>query len=1187
MSLTISPGFAGRVANTDVSTPKKIKNQREQNDSTYKYSNRETNQHRQHKKFFAQKASPDQYSGAKKKSTLSFSARRPPTSNSNIWIIEKYNDHLKLDDDVIRATVGYIKHCDSMAIALSLAQNLTKCTGKTLKYDCGPYNACLSRALELCSFKELPVQVDEILAQMLRLKVNHNDITAINLLKIYKATKNHSEAQLLVLGKGTGQSYINVWKIDLNIKICNALMGVYGNLDEEQITGEIAQEIDDFVKTVLQRIAANKALESPDEQMLPDAITANNLLGVYKVRKNLSDAKLLVFGTGNIESIIDGWEIPLNNFIYCTLFGVCANLDEDQITEETEKEIDVIVDRVLKLMEGNKKLASPDEQMLPNAITAVNLLGVYKVRKKPSAAKLLVFGKGNIKSIIDSWEIPLNNFIYNALMSVFANLYEDQITEKTEKEIDDIVGRVLKLIEYNKALESPNEQMLPNEITAVNLLGVYKVRKNPSAAKFLVFGAGNMKSIIDSWGVLLTNKIYNALMGVFANLDEDQITEKTEKEIDDIVEKVLKLIKDNKKLASPNAQMLPDAITAVNLLGIYKIRKKPSAAKHLVLGLDSLIKRWGLPLNIKICNALLGVCANLDEDQITEEIKKEIDDIVEKVLKLIKDNKKLASPSAQMLPDEITAVNLLGVYKIRKKPSAAKLLFFGAGDKESIIDSWGIPLTNKICSALLGVYANLDEAQITEKTEKEIDDIVEKVLKLIKDNKKLESPNAQMLPDAITANNLLGVYKVRKNLSAAKLLVFGTGNMKSIIDSWEIPLNNFIYCTLFGVCANLDEDQITEETEKEIDVIVDRVLKLIKDNKKLESPNAQMLPNAITAVNLLGVYKIRKKTSAASLLVLGPGSIIKRWKVPLNNKICCAFLGVFANLDQEQITDKIAIQIDYIVRMVLQHIEKNKFLELPDEQMLPNEITVINLLGICKVRKKPSAAKHLVLGVDSLIKRWGVPLNIKICNALLGACANLDEDQITEKTEKEIDDIVEKVLKLIKDNKKLESPNAQMLPNAITAVNLLGVYKIRKKTSAAKQLVFGTSNDLDVPIDFTMYANWALVGKGQFSENLNGLCARGICDSKKGLFSVVLNCHAGSIFNQLEQEDAAFAVPFEFAKALYEYHYQQNANISQIITGYRSGNKLRSQFISYFKKIGLEVQIDKNNQGVLIIPANS
>ena len=617
MSLTIPPDFTSLAANTDVSTPKKIKNQREQNDPTYKYSNRETTQHRQHKNFFDQKVSPNQYPGAKKKSTLSFSVPHRVTITSNIWIIEKYNEHLKLDGDVIRATVGYINHCDSMAIALSLAQNLTKCTGKTLKYDCGPYNACLSRALKLCSLKELPVRVDEILTQMRRFNVNHNDATAINLLKIYKATKNHSEAQLLVLGKGTEQSYINVWKIDLNIKICNALMGVYGNLGKEQIT---------------------------------------------------------------------------------------------------------------------------------------------------------------------------------------------------------------------------------------------------------------------------------------------------------------------------------------------------------------------------------------------------------------------------------------------------------------------------------------------EETKKEIDDIVEKVLKLIKDNKKLESPNAQMLPDAITANNLLGVHKVRKDPSAAKLLVFGTGDKESIIDSWGIPLNNFIYCTLFGVCANLDEEQITGEIAQEIDDIVERVLKLIATNKALESPSEQMLPDEITAVNLLGVYKIRKK---------------------------------------------------------------------------------------------PSAAKHLVLGLDSLIKRWGVPLNIKICNALLVVCANLDEDQITEKTEKEIDDIVERVLKLIAANKALESPNAQMLPNSITAVNLLGVYKIRKKTSAAKQLVFGTSNDLDVPVNFTMYANWVLVGKGQFSENLNGLCARGICDSKKGLFSGVLNCHAGSIFNQLEQKDAAFAVPFEFAKALYEYHYQQNANISQIITGYRSGNKLRSQFISYFKKTGLEVQIDKNNQGVLIIPANS
>ena len=162
-----------------------------------------------------------------------------------------------------------------------------------------------------------------------------------------------------------------------------------------------------------------------------------------------------------------------------------------------------------------------------------------------------------------------------------------------------------------------------------------------------------------------------------------------------------------------------------------------------------------------------------------------------------------------------------------------------------------------------------------------------------------------------------------------------------------------------------------------------------------------------------------------------------------------------------------------------------------------------------------------------------------------------------------------------------------MLPDSITAELLLNIFKTTNNVAAANQLVFGTSNDLGVPANFIMYANWALVGKGQFSENLNDLCARGICDSKKGLFGDVLDCHAGRIFNQLEQQDAAFSVPFKFAKALYEYHCQQNANISQIITGYRSGNKLRSQFILYFKKIGLEVQIDENNSGRLIISANS
>ena len=850
MSLTIPPGFAGRVANTDVSTPKKIKNQREPNVPTYKYSKRETTQH---SKFFAQKRSGGQYTGDKNNSTLSFSVPHRVTITSNIWVIEKYNNHLKLDGDVIRATVGYINHCDSMAIALSLAQNLTKCTGKTLKYDCGPYNACLSRALALCSFKELPVQVDKILAQMRRLNVNHDDITAINLLTIYKATKNHSEAQRLVLGKGTDQSYINVWKIDLNIKICNALMGVYGNLDEEQITGEIAQEIDDFVKTVLQRIAANKVLESPDEKMLPNAITANNLLGVYKVRKNLSDAKLLVFGTGNIESIIDGWGIHLNKKIYNALMGVFANLDEKQITEETEKEIDGIVERVLKLIKDNKALESPDEQMLPDAITAVNLLGVYKVRKDPSAAKLLVLGPG---SIIKRWGVPLNNKICCALLGVCANLDEDQITEKTEKEIDDIVERVLKLIKDNKALESPNGQMLPNAITAVNLLGVYKVRKNPSAAKLLVFGTGDKESIIDSWGIPLTNKICSALLGVYANLDEAQITGEIAQEIDGIVKTVLERIAANKAHESPDEQMLPDAITAVNLLGVYKVRKKPSAARLLVLGPGSIIKLWKVPLNNKICCAFLGVFANLDEEQITDKIATQIDYIVRMVLQHIEKNKFLELPDEQMLPNAITAVNLLGVYKVRNKPSAAKFLVFGTGNIESIIDSWGIPVTNIICCALLRVCANLDEDQITEKTEKEIDDIVEKVLKLIKDNKKLASPDEKMLPNAITAINLLGIYKVRKDPSAAKLLVFGTGNIESNIDGWGIHLNNKIYNALLGACANLDEEQITGEIAQEIDGIVERVLKLIKDNKALESPDEQMLPDAITAVNLLGVYKV-------------------------------------------------------------------------------------------------------------------------------------------------------------------------------------------------------------------------------------------------------------------------------------------------------------------------------------------
>ena len=697
----------------------------------------------------------------------------------------------------------------------------------------------------------------------------------------------------------------------------------------------------------------------------------------------------------------------------------------------------------------------------------------------------------------------------------------------------DIAQKVLDLLNDNVMAEKPDERILPDETICTCFLSVYEVTQDIEAALRLVLGDSKQESYIKQWGGRVNIIIYNALFKVCASTERGYIAQK-----------VLDLLHANAMAEKPDEQILPNETTCTCLLTVYEAMQDMEAALRLVvLGNDkqeSYIKQWGLRVNITIYGALLKVCASTGRG-----------DIAQKVLHFLNANVMAKNPDKRILPNETICTCLLSVYEVTQDMEAALRLLYNYPWQESYIRQWGVRDSITIYGALLKVCASTGRG-----------DIAQKVLHFLNDNVVAMKPYKRILPDETICTCFLSVYEVTQDMEAALRLVLG--KQESYIKQWGVRVNIIIYNALFKVCASTERGDIAQ-----------KVLDLLHANAMAEKPDEQILPDETTCTCLLTVYEAMQDMEAALRLVLGDGkqkNYIKQWGLRVNITIYGALIKVCASTERGDIAQK-----------VLDLLHANAMAEKPDEQILPNETICICFLSVYEAIKDMEAALRLVLGNDkqeSYIKQWGVRGNIKIYGALLKVCASTRRG-----------DIAQEVLHFLNANVVAMNPDKRILPDETICICLLSVYEATQDMEAAERLVFGDDkqesylNQWKVTPSYLIYAHWALVGTDKMSHNIAILCNKNICQSELGLNNGSFNCHVGAIFN-IKNREAFKGVPFKFALALYQYH-SKKTTITEVITGYNLSHKLRGQFISYLKKIGLEVQIDKNNSGRLIIPANS
>ncbi|MCL1079524.1 hypothetical protein D5R81_15885 [Parashewanella spongiae] len=946
----------------------------------------------------------------------------------------------------------------------------------------------------------------------------------------------------------------------------------------------------------LQHLSANGLAQQAEKiialmramKVTPDAVSCINLLKIHDATKQFEAAERLLLGNEDGRSYISKWKIAVNIKVYGAFLGVCAETQQFKAAQ-----------KVLTILKDNARAMCPKDEIWPDAITCIDLLTVYDATKHFKAAERLVLGNEHGRSYISEWEVAINIKVYNAFLGVCAETEQFKAAQQVLTILDDntrarrpkneiwpttitcinlltvysatkqfkaaerlVMGersymsewkvavninvynaflgvcaetqqfnaaqQVLTILDDNARAMRPKDEIKPDAITCIELLTVYAATKQFKAAECLVLVNEHGRSYISKWKVAINIRVYNAFLGVCAKTEQFKAAQQ-----------VLTILKDNLRAMWPKEQIKPNVITCTKLLTVYAATKEFKAAERLVMGERSYMSEWRVAVDIKVYGAFLGVCAQ------TEQFK-----AAQNILTILEDNLRAKQPKDQIKPDAITCIELLTVYSATKQFKAAERLVMG---ERSYMSEWKVAVDIKVYGAFLGVCAQTQQFEAAQK-----------VLSILKDNARAMWPKDEIWPNAITCIELLTVYAATKQFKAAERLVFGNEHGRSYISEWKVAVNIKVYGAFLGVCAQTEQFEAAQ-----------KVLSILKGNLKAMWPKDEIKPNAITCIDLLTVYAATKQFKAAERLVLGNEhrrSYISKWKVAVNIKVYGAFLGVCAQTEQFEAAQK-----------VLTILNDNARAMEPKNEIKPDAITCIVLLTVYAATKQFKAAERLVMDEQSYMSEWKVAVNIKVYNAFLGVCAQTEQFEAAQK-----------VLSILKDNVLAEQPKNAIKPDAITCIELLTVYTATNQFEAAERLVFGNKQEQSYLLEwgitpnFLIYAYWALVNENDFDKSMDKLCRLDLCHKQLGLVGSVFNCHVDSIFSCSLSKDISSGVPFQFAKALYQYHCRRNGKlaIEKIITGHHLGQTLKTNFISFLKEEHqLEFKPCASNDGIIKLKA--
>ncbi|RLV58016.1 hypothetical protein D5018_19465 [Parashewanella curva] len=631
-----------------------------------------------------------------------------------------------------------------------------------------------------------------------------------------------------------------------------------------------------------------------------EAKTCTLLLKLCKLNLNFSDAKALVLGDENSDSLMNQWGVKPDVGIYNAFITVCAKTGQ--------------FDSAWQLVCGDSPLMSQSSKLKADKLTCTNLLVACAETGHFKEAKTLVQGDKGIDSLMKQWNIKPDVGIYNAfitvcaktgqfdsawqlvcgdspLMSQSSKLKADKLTctnllvacaetghfkeakalvlGDKDKGIDSLMKQwdikpdvgiynafitvCAKTGEFNRAWQlvcsdapmmSSDSKLKADQITCTSLLVACAETGHFKEAKALVLGCKGIPSLMAQWGLRPNEAIYSAFITVCAKTGE--------------FDTAWHLVCDNAPMMALGPKLKTNQSTCTRLLFACAETGHFKEAKALVLGdesSDSLMQQWGLKPSVAIYSAFITVCAKTRK--------------FDYAWQLVCGDTSRMPPNSEQAADLITCTNLLVACAETGHFKEAKALVLGDESSDSLMQQWGIKPDIGIYNAFITVCAKTGE--------------FDRAWNLVCGNAPKLSPNSELAADLITCTNLLVVCAETRRFKEAKALVLGDESGDSLMAQWGLKPNVAIYSAFITVCAKTGE--------------FDSAWQLVCGDAPMMTPNSELVANQIICTNLLFACAETGHFNEAKTLVLGEegrDSLMKQWGIKPNESIYKAFIAVFA-----------------------------------------------------------------------------------------------------------------------------------------------------------------------------------------------------------------------------------------------------------------------------------------------------
>ncbi len=425
----------------------------------------------------------------------------------------------------------------------------------------------------------------------------------------------------------------------------------------------------------------------------------------------------------------------------------------------------------------------------------------------------------------------------------------------------------------------------------------------------------------------------------------------------------------------------------------------------------------------------------------------------------------------------------------------------------------------------------------------------------------------ELLPNNATVTIMLKYCIHLRKYGLARRLIFGTGRQPSYISICNIKPCAAIYSVYIRVC-------LTTGNMDDIKSVIKELEQLVRDKK---SDPSHRLTSEICRVILEYCLETKNVTLAKRLLFGADGqvSLIRQWNIPYSIRFFNIYLRVCTKVGEyEQASEEINKLINR---------EKH-----PLYNDYPDDFTTTAILEFCIATKNVDLVKKIVFSGHadrSFIDLRDIKVN-SICLAdYIKACVELNMF-------KEAGEIIDKIIQ----GADRRRPYLDVPLDITVAVAILKYCVRADDIDLADLMVFDNEEQqsylskLGIEPNFRVYAHWALVDKDNFTRALNKLIEKRICVNKLGYSDGVFDTHIHKVFaNQYCVDDNGKkffsfpGLPFEFAEALFEYHYRnRERNIKQVITGYH-GTSMRDKFTDVLHtKFKLEIEVSSNFGRIVI-----